>query len=348
MTPRLVSIILPVFNGEAHLREALQAALGQTYPNIEVIVVDDGSNDRSAAIVNELARQDHRIRMVSQSNKGVAAARNTAIANAKGDFIAPLDADDIWDRRKIELQMAQMAPAGRSVPGFVYCWWAWIGLHGDVLDVSPSWEIEGHVVEQLLEVNFTGNASVPLFRRDCIEEVGGYSTRLREQGGEGCEDWDLAIRIAERYEVAVVPKVLVAYRRRADGMSNAPDRMQRSQVLLIEGLRARQPELADRVEQRSRAQLALHLAGVSFWSGNYARAIRSGVTALRSGVGFEVLPFLPRIFLRKLLKNHAPPNVCIADGDFSACEFPHALIPYDRIYARRHAGFMPRGRKRGS
>jgi glycosyltransferase involved in cell wall biosynthesis len=297
-------------------------------------------------IVDELAGRDHRIRLVRQNNKGVAAARNTAIANAKGEFIAPLDADDIWDRHKVERQMARMEAVGKSMPGFVYCWWAWIGLQGDVLDVSPRWEIEGHVLEQLLEVNFTGNASVPLFRRNCVEEMGGYSTRLREQGGEGCEDWDLAIRIAERYEVAVIPEVLVGYRRRADGMSNSPARMQRSQVLLMEGLRARQPELADRVEQRSRAQLALHLAGVSFWSGNYARAVRSGITALRSGVGFEVLPFLPRIFLRKLLKNRTPPNVCTAGGDFSECKFPDALIPYDRIYARRHHGFMPKGRQR--
>src|SRR4051794_28277766 len=91
----LVSTIIPVFNGEALIGEAIESALRQTYPNIEVIVVDDGSTDRTLEVIQALAASDSRIRVIQQANGGVARARNRAIAAARGEFIAPLDADDL-------------------------------------------------------------------------------------------------------------------------------------------------------------------------------------------------------------------------------------------------------------
>src|SRR5439155_9406368 len=117
-----------------------------------------------------------------------------------------------------------------SETGFVYCWWAWIDVNSAVLDRSPRWQIEGRVLERLIEVNFTGNASVPLYRRAAVQELGGYNEHLRDQGSQGCEDWDLALRVAERYAVSVAPAVLVGYRRRTDSMSTKCDTMWRSQV----------------------------------------------------------------------------------------------------------------------
>src|SRR5205085_7650195 len=101
-------VLIPVGDGAASIREALESALGQTYRRIEVIVVDDGSRDRTPEIVEERARRDARLRLVTQANRGVAAARNRALSSATGELVAPLDADDLWDPSKIERQVARM------------------------------------------------------------------------------------------------------------------------------------------------------------------------------------------------------------------------------------------------
>src|SRR6267378_894238 len=110
----LVSVILPVRDGESSIGDTLESALGQTYRNIEVIVVDDGSRDRTRAIVEARALRDSRVRVIGQNNRGLAASRNRALAIARGEFIAPLDADDLWDPTKMERQVHRMTEAGDS------------------------------------------------------------------------------------------------------------------------------------------------------------------------------------------------------------------------------------------
>jgi glycosyltransferase involved in cell wall biosynthesis len=114
---------------------------------------------------------------------GVARARNRGIAEANGNFIAPLDADDLWEPTKIDRQIRRMLAAGHET-GFVYSWWVWIDAGGTVLDRSPRWKFEGHTFETLLQINFTGSASVPLFRKHCIEEAGGYNEQLAATGAD--------------------------------------------------------------------------------------------------------------------------------------------------------------------
>ena len=96
---------------------------------LELIVVDDGSRDRTRAIVDQWAERDSRVRVLAQANRGVAAARNRALAAARGEFIAPLDADDLWDPTKIERQVRRMIEAGEGT-GLVYCWWVSIDPDG--------------------------------------------------------------------------------------------------------------------------------------------------------------------------------------------------------------------------
>lgn len=108
MEKGLVSIITPVYNGERFIRETLDSVLHQTYPDWEMIVVDDGSKDRSAAIVEEYAAKDNRIRLLRQANAGSAAARNKGIHCANGQYIALLDADDLWEPSFLESQLKLM------------------------------------------------------------------------------------------------------------------------------------------------------------------------------------------------------------------------------------------------
>ena len=335
----LVSVILPVFNGEAFVGQTIESALCQTYRNIEVIVIDDGSTDRTLERVARLAERDSRVRVIRQARGGVACARNRGIAEARGEFIAPLDADDLWDPTKIERQVCRLNEAGEQT-GLVYCWWVWIDQAGAVLDRSPSWRLEGDTLETLLQVNYTGNASVPLYRRRCLQEVGGYDENLERQGGRGCEDWDLALKVAARYHVAVVPALLVGYRRLRGSMSTDFDVMRHSQVLVVNGLRRRDPDLASELFLRSSDQFALYIAGVLFWSGAYWRAFAAALGAWRSGLLFRVLPYAIRVFVRRVCIRSAAHTQVMAPGvPLEAARISGPLVPYDRIYDRyAHTG----------
>jgi hypothetical protein len=331
----LVSIVVPAFNASAYLREALESALGQTYRHIEIVVVDDGSQDHTAEIVEEIACHDSRIRLIRQSNAGVAAARNCGIAAARGEFIAPLDADDIWDETKLERQVRRMLEGGLRT-GLVYSWWIWIDENRNVLDASPRWQLDGDVLEKLIEINFTGNASVPLYRRECLEEVGGYNTSLRGQGGQGCEDWDLALRVAERYTAASVPAFLVGYRRLSNSMSADLSTMWKSQSLVMQELHRRQPEIPSKAFRRSQGQFALYLAGVCFRSQSYLKALEWGIRAGQPGLALAVLPSLIPVLARRLAgKPDGHDKVRLDTCRFDQAKIFKSIVPYDRIYSHR-------------
>ncbi len=329
----LVSVIIAAYNAAEFIEETCRSVMRQTYGALEVIVVDDGSTDSTAAVIDALSAADPRIRLLRQSNLGVAAARNRAIAAASGEYIAPLDADDVWDPTKLARQVARLDEAGPGA-GMAYCWWAWIDVNGTVLDRSPFWRIEGDVLERLVEVNFTGSASVPLFRRATLEAVGGYDSGLRDKGAQGCEDWDLAMRVAARFQVVAVPAMLVGYRRRGDSMSAGCDTMWRSQVEVLAALVAREPSLSPEVVRRSKGQFALHLAGVSFWSGDYLGAFRWALRARPVSLLLTVAPHVARLLTRRLMLPRESQQSLPGDGRIDNLDVAEPLIPYDRIYAR--------------
>ena len=324
----LVSVILPVYNGAEFVGLAIESALSQTYRHLEIIAIDDGSTDGTQAILNRYATKDERVRVLTQKNGGVARSRNRGIAESRGDLIAPLDADDLWEPTKISRQVQRLLEAGERT-GLVYSWWVWIDHAGVVLDRSPRWMIEGVAFERLLQINFTGNASVPLFRRDCIEEVGGYNEGLAAADAGGCEEWELALRIAERYNVAVVPALLMGYRRHTGSMSTACDTMWRSQQRVVRSMQELRPELAPRLLRRAEHQFSLYLSGLSFWSGNYFEAIRWG---LRSDFRLPlwVAPYGIRMLLR-LYRRKADLQTMLPGVTLDVQGIPEPYIPYDRL-----------------
>lgn len=332
----LVSVVLPVYNGEPFIASTLESALGQTYRNLEVIVVDDGSRDRTRAIVEARAADDPRIRVISQANRGLAATRNRALEHARGEFVAPLDADDLWDPTKIERQVRRAVLAGEGT-GLVYCWWFWIDAQGGVLDSSPRWHFEGSAADALLQINFVGNASVPLFRRRHLEEVGAFDVSIPT----GCEDWDVALKVAERSHVAVVPAPLVGYRRHDHNLSSRTGVMWRSYVAVLERTEHRRHARRD-VLRRSRDQFALYLAGVAYRSGAYASALGWVVRAMRSPIAFEVLPHALRFLLGGRTSRAPQPRPAIGPGvSFADWEMPPPVIPYDTLYHRRYPPSRP-------
>src|SRR5260370_12794376 len=108
--PDLVTVIIPAFNAARTIDETLRSVRSQTHRRLEILVVDDGSVDATAQIVRSHAAEDRRIRLIQQPNSGVAAARNRAIAEATSDYVAPIDADDLWQPDKIEKQLTRLHP----------------------------------------------------------------------------------------------------------------------------------------------------------------------------------------------------------------------------------------------
>ena len=277
-----VSVIIPAFNAGASIDETLDSVLRQTYRNFEVLVVDDGSDDDTPARVAAFAARDSRVALLRQRRGGVAAARNFAISRSRGELVAPLDADDLWHPRKLERQVQSLADAPASV-ALSYCWWQNVDSAGKMLYDGPRWRVEGRVFEQLLAINFVGSASIPLIRRGPLVEAGGYNERLRRDGGQGCEDWDLYLRLAERYELRVVPERLVSYRSHDRSMSSDLETMRRSHELVLADVRRRHAEIPDATFARSRANMCLYLSGVQLKRGE----VRGWWEWLRRAVGFH-------------------------------------------------------------
>ena len=141
----LVSVVIPTYNAAATIGETLDSVRAQTHRRLDIVVVDDGSTDRTPEIVRAHAAQDGRVRLLQQANAGVAAARNAAIAAGQGEFIAPIDADDLWRRDKIERQLGALQRGGGRV-GLVYTWSMLIDEHSRILGRGPSGTVEGDAV----------------------------------------------------------------------------------------------------------------------------------------------------------------------------------------------------------
>ncbi|MDT0575465.1 glycosyltransferase family 2 protein [Croceicoccus sp. F390] len=237
----MVSVIVPAFNAAATLEETLLSVRDQTHRNLEIIVIDDGSHDRTREIGERQASLDPRIRVISQPNGGVAVARNHGIEQARGAFVAPVDADDLWRPRKIERQLRALRAAGPET-GLIYCWSAAIDENGDVISRSSTPSHAGDVLPQLFYGNFVGNGSSALMRKEAILAAGGYDPTLRARKAQGCEDWKLYLLLAERTHFAVVPDYLVGYRQTSAAMSGDVSQMLRSDAIVRDEMAARHPE----------------------------------------------------------------------------------------------------------
>jgi glycosyltransferase involved in cell wall biosynthesis len=286
----LVSVILPACNAEAFIGQTLESVLRQTYTHLEVLVVDDGSRDRTAEIVRTFAKRDSRVVLLQQDNRGVAAARNLAIQKSRGEFIAPVDADDLWFPEKLEKQVRSLMKAGPEV-GLVYTWSLCIDERTRLLSSCARWEAQGDVLRALLFCNFVGSASVPLFRRSCLEQMESYYPDLRARNACGCEDWGLLLRIAERHHFAVVPEYLVGYRAVPGSMSTDAQSMARSYDAIISEVKARRPELPDELYRWSRSNFYRYLAGVCYGTANYRQSLLWIVRALRLDAAVWLSPW---------------------------------------------------------
>jgi glycosyltransferase involved in cell wall biosynthesis len=253
-----VDVIIPAFNGAKYLPAAIESVISQTFDDWQIVLVDDGSTDNTAEVVAPyMDRLGSKIRYIKQENRGLPAARNTAIRASTSEFLALLDADDVWLPCRLEESLKAMAE--RPQAGLAYGLIR--GIDPEDRPFGSTWvgnlkDPAGHIATHI----FTRKVELPCptitFRRRCIEEVGVFDEAMR-----ATEDRDLWLRIALRYEIAFVPKLLAYYRLSPESMSTDPQRMLQAQLQFIRkhygskgcGLRPRQIALARAYKQRAEA-----------------------------------------------------------------------------------------------
>lgn len=205
----LVSVVIPNYNYARYVGQAIESVLAQTYQPIEVIVVDNGSTDGSLEVIG---RYGESCRVLPQSDLGQSVGRNRGMQEAKGEFIAFLDADDVWKARKLEMQMSRFGEDPEV--GLVYC-----SLEVTDDDLQPTGVVirassRGDALEDFARhpgrAIVVGGESTAVVRRTAIDAVGAFEPSLSISGG-----WDLWRRVATRYRIDHVAEPLVLYRQHA-------------------------------------------------------------------------------------------------------------------------------------
>jgi glycosyltransferase involved in cell wall biosynthesis len=243
----LVSAIIPTFNRAALVGEAIESLLRQTYPACEIVVVDDGSTDDTPAV---LARFGERIRKIRTSNRGCAAARNTGIGLARGDYLAFVDSDDVAPPDKLALQVPILD--GSPEVGFVYgpslAFGAELPCEQLLIPVQP--DAEGSVAAGLFMTTRIGFDSV-LLRREAVERAGGFDESLRHN-----EDTDLLLRTALDWKAVCLDVPTGRHRWHSDRKSRDEAALRRAVLASMERVLAARPDFRERLGERAARRLA--------------------------------------------------------------------------------------------
>lgn len=222
-TPK-ISIIIPVYNGEKTIQKTINSILEQTFRDIELIIINDGSIDKTLQIVQEIS--DPSIRIYTYPNAGVSHARNQGINHAQGEYISFMDADDLWTPDKLELQY--QALQNNPQAKISYSWTDWIDKDDCWLRPAARMSFEGDIYANLLIIDFMGCGSNPLILKEALLKVGGFDPTLR-----GGEDWDLWIRLAAKYEFVCVRSPQILYRQTTTSVSQDISLMEKDCLKVI-------------------------------------------------------------------------------------------------------------------
>jgi glycosyltransferase involved in cell wall biosynthesis len=277
MTPALVSVVIPSYNYARFVTEAVGSALAQSYPHVEIIVVDDGSTDNTREVLEPFR---DRIRYLAQTNQGLSAARNTGIRAAQGEFIALLDADDVWHPRKLEVQLSYLQEHPEI--GLLAT-----ELFTEQLEEWPVIDVRGIVPRLFTLDDVVGRGhfapSSAVIRKNCLEAVGLFDPTLR-----AVEDRDMWIRLASQCGLAKLPLLLLWYRLHPQSLSSKAQFMEDHELRVLKKAFAQVPALRGRwlFRRKMYSQAAFASAQLFRASGRHGAALRR----LLSSLGWWPLP----------------------------------------------------------
>ena len=270
-----VSIVMPCFNASATLAASIGSLLAQTFTEWELVAVDDGSTDDTAARLATFG--DSRIRVLSQANAGVSAARNHGLANARAPYVAFLDADDTWAPSFLEVMLASLEPHLQAA--LAYCGWQNLGLAPARCQpyVPPDYEAAPDKLELLLQ-GCPWPIHAALIRREALQQSTGFDERLVV-----AEDFLLWLELAAAHPIVHVPSVLAFYHHDPTRAQATADRSRAArQIYLAQSIYLqRHPEIAARLGRKRVRELTLgpmlRQAYERFW----ARDLRSAQSLFR-------------------------------------------------------------------
>ncbi len=278
MDAPLVSVVIPAYNSARTVEKAVASALEQTFDDIEVIVVDDGSTDGTAGVIQRI--DDDRVRLVSRPNGGAAAARNTGIEASVGTYVALLDADDLWVSAKLERQLAVL----ENRPGVhaVQCGAFFVDDELQLLSVERCRPSRDALLETLQFENLPATMSTFVIRREMFEAMGTFDTSLVI-----LEEWDMAIKVSRHCNLVSIEEPLVLYRvhpgNRSRDVDIHIDPGQRILARLFDD-----PDLPQSVRAHKRmiyGRFYTSLAGGALRAKRWRQAATWGATAVRSHPG---------------------------------------------------------------
>lgn len=295
-TPR-VSVLFPAYNAERYLREALGSILAQTFNDLECIVVDDGSADRTPEILQAFAQRDDRLRIISRPNTGIVGALNDGLTECRGEYVARMDADDIAYPERLTRQVAYL----QKNPGCVGvgAWVKYIDPDGEAI---WTWKMSGNPgeIEKGLLEGHVGGLVHPamLMRRRAMLAVGGY-----RQDCIYVEDYDLFLRMLNQGYFSVVQQCLLGYRQHLASINATRDRERRTVIknrLLAEARRKRGlPPKTLTAKPASAEGTLLEWVDLALLDGNFRSAMR---TTWRL---FKLKPYSKTFFAAKWRFNRA-------------------------------------------
>ncbi|MCB8778663.1 glycosyltransferase [Planktothrix agardhii 1032] len=244
-SPR-VSVIIPTYNGDRYLSQAIDSVLSQTYSNYEIVIVDDGSTDNTPQIVQhylDAHQSPSLIRYIVQSNQGVAAVRNRGIKEARGELIALLDQDDVFLPEKLAHQVAYFNTNPNIA--IVNSGWRLIDQNNhNISDIEPWHDLP----DLTLETWITRTPILPsslMFTRESWQQVGGFNSRFN-----GVDDVDFIWRLASQgYEAIWLPEITVNYRQHQQTVSNQKARERANLIVALHDYFFSQPNLSDEILQ---------------------------------------------------------------------------------------------------
>lgn len=206
----LISVVIPVFNSEKYITECLDSVLSQSYKNLEIIIVDDGSTDKTVELIN--GYKSDLIKVYSQKNSGQAIARNVGVEKATGEWIAFIDSDDKWFKDKIEMQLEYCEKYVWSHSDYYFI--------GDIHkpQTRSSYFVSnqsGYAFDKLVIENTIATSSV-IIKKSIFQEFGGFNTAYR-----ALQDWDLWLKVSKEYEIGYLDKPLAEYRVHSSSVSRS-------------------------------------------------------------------------------------------------------------------------------
>ena len=325
MNPAIISVVMPIYNDEAFVGQAVQSVLDQSFKDFELICVDDGGCDRSMDIVREF--DDPRIRIVCQSKRGIAGARNSGIAHARGEFVAFLDSDDVWNCEKLLLHFVHL----RANPdiGVSYAGSRLIDAHGHALGMKMQPKLGRVTPREIICRNPVGNGSAAVLRKTALDEAAfmhcdavGRKCWFDEEFRRS-EDIELWVRLAVKHGVvfAGIDGQLTDHRILSGGRSANVVKQYLSWTRMLRKLTGYAPGFAAEHGDTARAYQLRYLA---------RRAVQLGNPKLARELMGKALGVEPGILVREPRKTTATAAAIMMAQVFGQSRFNTMMRPYLR------------------